>query len=81
MSYDPHQPPPHQPPYQPPPIYVQQPSNKAAAVGVWILVLWFVGPALLLVLCCAGCLGLGGWGAIIGETTPTPSPSVTSSSR
>lgn len=63
---------PQQPPYQPPPVYVQQPSNKAATVGIWVLVAWFVGPFLLLVLCCAGCLGIGGLGAITGGSDPTP---------
>lgn len=52
-SYNPHQPPPPQP----------QPS-KAATIGIWVIVAWLVGPALLLVLCCAGCFGLGGLSAV-----------------
>jgi len=69
--YDPHQ----QPPQQPPPVFVQQPSNRAATIGIWVLVLWIVGPALLLLLCCAGCLFAGGITAITDGISPGPTSS------
>ena len=62
-------------PHQPPPvIYVQQPKSRATAVGVWVLVLWFVGPAVLIALCCLGCF----FGGVLDDrTAPNPTVSVT----
>jgi hypothetical protein len=66
-------------PRQPPPvIYVQQPKSRATAVGVWVLVLWFVGPAVLIALCCLGCFFAGGIGGVLNDQTePSPTVSVT----
>ncbi|MEW2474623.1 hypothetical protein AB0875_12610 [Micromonospora gifhornensis] len=56
---------PHQYPPQPPPVvYVQQPS-KAAAMGVWAIFLWIAAPAILIALCCAGCLLTGSFSAFM----------------
>jgi hypothetical protein len=75
---------PHQPQYppQPPPVvYVQQPSNKAATVGIWVIVAWVVGPAVLIALCCLGCFGTGlvgsfmeGFNEGVSGVSSTPSP-------
>ena len=50
--------PPYQP-SQPPVVYVQQKGGRATAVGVWLIVLAIFGPALLIVLCCAGLFLMG----------------------
>jgi len=58
---------------QPPVVYVEQPKNTAATVGIWLLVLYFVGPIVLIGLCCVGCIGLGGLGmATDPYVAPTP---------
>ncbi|WP_431892679.1 hypothetical protein [Micromonospora haikouensis] len=81
MSYDPyHQYNPQQQYPAPPPqvVYVQPASSKAATVGIWVIVLWIVGPALLLVLCCAGCMFTGIAGSFMegvnGGVSPSPTP-------
>ncbi|MFI7076350.1 hypothetical protein ACIBO1_03535 [Micromonospora sp. NPDC049903] len=57
--------PPHQYPPQPPPgMYAQQPPNKAG-LGGWAIVLWIAVPAILIALCCAGCLLTGSFSAFM----------------
>ncbi|WKU07997.1 hypothetical protein [Micromonospora sp. HUAS LYJ1] len=79
MSYDPYnqQHDPRQLPPTPPPqvVYVQSPTSKAATVGIWVIVLWIVGPLLLVLLCCAGCIGTGLIGGITGGATPSATSS------
>ncbi|MEU7677880.1 hypothetical protein AB0C42_24070 [Micromonospora taraxaci] len=57
------------PPHPPPP-----PPRQKTSVGVWILVAWFVGPAVLVALCCSGALLAGMVGAAV-EGPPKPLPS------
>lgn len=47
-------------------------------MGVWILVAWFVGPALLIALCCVGAL-VSGMGRYVIEGPPEPVPTQTTS--
>ncbi len=75
MSYDPyhqrHDPRPLPPPPPPQVVYVQPQTSRAATVGIWVIVLWIVGPLLLVVLCCLGCIGTGLIGGITGVSTPS----------
>ncbi|WP_326554409.1 hypothetical protein [Micromonospora sp. NBC_01813] len=78
---DPHQQPSYSvPPYSPPPtvVVVEQPTGRAAALGIWTIVFLIVAPIILIILCCVGCFSLGGIGMFgLVDTLPwsTPTPS------
>ncbi|GHJ13686.1 hypothetical protein OG767_06690 [Micromonospora sp. NBC_01392] len=58
--HDPYQPDPYQPYY--PPQYPPQPEEDGIN---WTTVLWVAVPALLVILCCAGCVVSGFAGAFM----------------
>lgn len=60
------------PPQHPPP------PRQKTSIGVWILVAWFVGPAVLVALCCAWAAAFGTVGSAI-QGPPKPFPSTTNS--
>ncbi|MFI8804156.1 hypothetical protein [Micromonospora chalcea] len=66
---DPYQPDPYQqqahypPPQYPPQAFVQPPP--AQETGRWAIVLWVAVPALLVILCCAGCVLSGFAGGFV----------------
>ncbi|MFD6260527.1 hypothetical protein ACFWDK_03560 [Micromonospora chalcea] len=62
--HDPYQQqPPHYPPPQyPPQAYVQPPDQGTTR---WATVLWIAVPAVLVILCCAGCVVSGMAGAFL----------------
>lgn len=51
--HDPYQQDPYQQQPYHPPAYVEQPSE---GMSRWAIVLWVTVPALLVILCCAGCV-------------------------
>ncbi|GAA3745371.1 hypothetical protein [Micromonospora maritima] len=60
--HDPYQPDPYQPQY-PPPGYAPPPPEPD---GInWTTVLWVAVPAILVILCCAGCVVSGMAGAFM----------------
>ncbi|AYF30619.1 hypothetical protein CSH63_24880 [Micromonospora tulbaghiae] len=65
------------PPPPPPAVVVNQQTSKAATVGIWVIVAWLVGPLVVVLLCCAGCMFSGTIGAVTGVdggASPTSTP-------